>query len=78
MSIKILSPCYRRMSETQIANKWAEFRNPPRTIQEAFDLATRIQTQIQVADSFRIELTNDFPSADINEISAGKTSSDKF
>ena len=62
----------------KITNKWADMRNPPLTVQEAFDLATRTEMHIQVADSFKMELTNNFPSLNINEISADDTSSDEF
>ena len=62
----------------KIANKWSEMRNHPRTIQEAFNLAAQIETQIQVADSFKIDLNNDFPTVDINEICADESSCDKF
>ena len=34
--------------------------------------------QIQVDDSFKMELNSNFTSADINKISAGKTSSNEF
>ena len=53
-------------------------RNPPRTVQEAFNLADRIESQIQVADSFKLELTNDFSPVEVNEISTDKTSSDEY
>ena len=53
-------------------------RNPPRTVQEAFDLADRIESQIQVADSFKLELSNDFFPVEINEVSAEETSGDEF
>ena len=62
----------------KIVNKWADLKNPPSTVQEAFDLAIKTETQIQVADSFKMELTNNFASADINEIRADETSSDEF
>ena len=53
-------------------------RTPPCTVQEAFDLTTRVKTQIQIAKSLKMELFNDFDSMDINEINAEETSSDKF
>ena len=53
----------------KIANKWADLKNPPHTVQEAFDLAIKTETQIQVADSFKMELNSNFTSMDINEIS---------
>ena len=42
----------------KIMNKWADLKNPPHTVQEAFDLAIKTETQIQVADSFKMELTS--------------------
>ena len=57
-------------------NKWANMKNPPHTVQETFGLAIKTETQIQVADSFKI--TNNFALADINKISADETSSDEF
>ena len=59
-------------------NKWEEMRKPPCTVQEAFNLADSIESQIQVADSFKLELSNDFPTVDINEVSAEETSRDDF
>ena len=62
----------------KIANKWTDLKNPPCTVQEAFDLTIKTETQIQVADSFKMELTSNFASADINEISTDDTSFDEF
>ena len=62
----------------KVANKCAEMRNPPHTVQEAFNLADRIESQIQVANSFKLKLSNDFPTVDINEVSTEETSSNKF
>ena len=53
-------------------------RNPPHTVQEAFNLADRIKSKIQVADSFKLELTNDFSPVDVNGISADETSGDEY
>ena len=52
--------------------------NPPRTIQEAFYLAARIETQIHIADSFKSNLNNNFPTVYINKISIDESSNDKF
>ena len=49
-----------RIIRNKIANKWTKMRNPPRTFHEAFNLADRIKSQIQVANSFKLELSNDF------------------
>ena len=53
-------------------------RNPPCTVQEAFSLADRIESELQVADSFKLELSNDHSTADIYDVSAEETSGDKF
>ena len=45
------------------------FKNLPHTVQEAFDLSIKTETQIQVADSFKMELNSNFTSMDINKIS---------
>ena len=58
--------------------KWEDLKNPPCTVQEAFDLAIKTETQIQVADSFKMELSSDFLPANINEIYTDYTSSDEF
>ena len=62
----------------KITNKWADFKNPPHTVQQAFDLVIKMEPQIQVADSFKIELNSNLTSMDINEISADEPSSDEF
>ena len=54
----------------KIANRWAEMRNPPRTVQEAFKLADEVESQLQVADSFKLELSNNFSPVEVNEMSA--------
>ena len=41
-------------------------------------LTDRIESQIQVADSFKQELYNDFPPLDINDISTEETSGDEY
>ena len=62
----------------KIMNKWAGLKNPPCTVHKTFDLAIKTETQILVADSFKMELTNNFAMTNIKEISADKTSSDEF
>ena len=59
-------------------NKWADLKNPPHTVQEAFDLTIKTETQIQVTNSFKMELSSNFSSADINEIDIDDTSCDEF
>ena len=53
-------------------------RNPPRTVQETFKLADDIEPQLQIADSFKLELSNNFSPVEVNEISAGEMSSNEF
>ena len=60
----------------QIANRWAEMRHPPSTVERAFELANDVEKQLQVADSFKL----DFPmysSRELNKMSAEETSGDK-
>ena len=39
----------------KIANKWAEMRQLPSTVQKAFKLVSDVEKQLQVADSFKLE-----------------------
>ena len=39
----------------KIANRWAEMRHPPSTVERAFELACDVEKQLQVADSFKLE-----------------------
>ena len=68
----------KRNIRNKIANRWAELRNPPRTVQDAFKLADDVELQLQVEDSFKLELTNNFHSMEVNEMSVDETSGDKF
>ena len=76
--IKDFISTLRRNIRNKIANKWAEMRNQPHTIQEAFVLADEIEIQIQVADSFKLELMNDFTQVEVNEISTDETSGEEY
>ena len=58
----------------KIANKWDDLKNPPHTVQEVFDLAIKTETQIQVADSFKMELNSNFTLIDINEFKVNEVS----
>ena len=68
--IKDFSSPLQRNIRNKITNKYVDMKNPPHTVLEAFDIAIKTKTQIQVADSFKMELTSNFPSSDINEIGA--------
>ena len=61
----------------KIANKWAEMRQPPSTVQKAFKLANNVEKQLQVADSFKLEFSS-FPPVEVNEISAEESSGDEL
>ena len=76
--IKDFITSLKRNIRNKIANRWAKMRNPPRTIQDAFKLADDVELQLQVADSFKLELSNNFPSMEVSEMSANKTSSNEF
>ena len=69
---------FKRNIRNKITNRWAEMRNPPRTIQDAFKLADDVESQLHLADSFKLELFNNFPLVEVNEISAGETSGNEF
>ena len=53
-------------------------RNPPRTIHDVFRLVEDVESQLQVADSFKLELINNFHSMEINEMSAQEASGNEF
>ena len=76
--IKDFISSLQRNIRIKMTNKWAEMRNPPTTVQEAFNLADRIESQIKVADSFKLKLTRDFSTMEVNEISADKTSGNEY
>ena len=76
--IKDFVTSLKRNIRNKITNRWAEMRNTPRTIQDAFKLADNVELQLQVADSFKLELTNNFHSMEVNEMSADETSGDEF
>ena len=60
----------------KIANRWAEMRHPPSTVERAFELACDVEKQLQVADSFKLEFPA-YNSRDVNEISAEESSGDE-
>ena len=53
-------------------------RNPSRTVQEAFKLADDVESQLQVVDSFKLELSNNFSPVEVNGMSEGETSGNEF
>ena len=60
----------------KIANRWAEMQHPPSTVERAFKLASDMEKQLQVADSFKLEFPN-YPPSELNEMSAEETSGDE-
>ena len=60
----------------KIANRWAEMRHPPNTVERAFELASDVEKQLQVADSFKLDFPT-YPSRELNEMSAEETSGDE-
>ena len=76
--IKDFMTSLKKNIRNKITNRWAEMRNPPRTIQEAFRLVDNVESQLQVADSFKLELTNNFHSMEVNKMSAEEASGDEF
>ena len=60
----------------KIANRWAEMRHPPSTVERVFELACDVEKQLQVADSFKLEFPA-YHSREINEMSAEETSGDE-
>ena len=51
-------------------------QHPPSTIKKAFKLASDVEKQLQVADSFKLEFPS-YPSNELNEMSAEETSGDE-
>ena len=51
-------------------------RHPPSTIEKAFKLASNVEKQLQVTDSFKLEFPS-YPSNELNEMSTEETSGDE-
>ena len=51
-------------------------RHPPSTVEKAFELASDIEKQLQVTDSFKLEFPS-YPSNELNEMSMEETSGDE-
>ena len=60
----------------KIAKRWAEMLHPPNTVERAFELASDVEKQLQVADSFKLDFPA-YPSRELNEMSAEETSGDE-
>ena len=61
----------------KIANRWAEMHHPPSTVERAFELASDVEKQLQVADSFKLDFPA-YPSRELNEMSAEESSGDEY
>ena len=48
-------------------------QHPPNTVERAFELASDMEKQLQVTDSFKLDLPT-YPSRELNEMSAEETS----
>ena len=60
----------------KIANRWAEMRHPPSTVERAFELASDVEKQLQVTDSFKLDFPM-YPTRELNEMSTEETSGDE-
>ena len=60
----------------KIANRWAEMRHPPNMVERAFELASDVEKQLQVTNSFKLDFPT-YPSKELNEMSAEETSGDE-
>ena len=60
----------------KIANRWAEMRRQPSTVERAFELANDVEKQLQVTKSFKLDFPI-YPSRELNEMSTEETSRDE-
>ena len=51
-------------------------RHPPNTVERAFELASDMEKQLQVADSFKLDFPP-YPSRELNKMSAEEASGDE-
>ena len=51
-------------------------QHPPSTVERVFELASDVEKQLQVADSFKLDFPT-YPSRELNEMSAEETSGDE-
>ena len=51
-------------------------RHPPNTVERAFELASDMEKQLQVTDSFKLDFPA-YPSRELNKMSAEETSGDE-
>ena len=74
--IKDFISSLKRNIRNKIANRWAEMRHPPSTVERAFELASDVEKQLQVTDSFKLDFPT-YPSSELNEMSTEETSGDE-
>ena len=60
----------------KIANRWAEMRHPPSTVERAFELENDVEKQPQVTDSFKLDFPT-YSSRELNKMSVEQTSEDE-
>ena len=77
MSSRTSSHSLKKNIRNKIANKWAEMRQPPSTVEKAFKLVCDVEKQLQVADSFKLEFSS-YPAVEVNEMSAEESSGDEL
>ena len=51
-------------------------QHPPNTVERVFELASDVEKQLQVVDSFKLNFPT-YPSRELNEMSAEETSGDE-
>ena len=74
--IKDFISSLKKTIRNKIANRWAEMWHPPSTVESVFELASKVEKQLQVTDSFKLEFPS-YPSSELNEISTEETSGDE-
>ena len=57
----------------KIAKRWAEMRHPPNMVERAFELASDVEKQLQVTNSFKLDFPT-YPSRELNEMSTEEMS----
>ena len=74
--IKNFISSLKRNIRNKITNRWAEMQHQPSTVERAFELASSIEKQLQVANSFKLDFPT-YPTSELNEMSMEETSGDE-
>ena len=74
--IKDFISCLKKNIRNKIANRWAEMCHPPNMVERAFELASDVEKQLQVVDSFKLDFPT-YPSRELNKMSAEEMSGDE-